>query len=414
MELDFTFDFLSTYKLLKGKFNITDPEIYIEELDLKIKSHQFSSEPVEEMMEDNSAPSKLFKALTRFFLSHNEYSDKYLFHKLEMRDSEILENINFRYFVFNATGTENSESAIIMLHGLNEKLWEKYLPWAYAVSKMTGKPVILFPLAFHMNRAPVEWSDFRLMNNIVKERNNLLPGISESCFANTALSARLQFVPLRFLSSGLQSFNDITHLSKSILAGEIEGLEKIKHIDLFGYSIGAFVTQILMMRNPENLFTNSKGFLFCGGPLMQHMTPVSRAIMDSAAAEAIEDFYVINFDNNLQRDEALRKMLDKHNQNAEIFKSMISHDRNKELRESIFEKISDRLFCLGLLKDNVMSAEGIFRTFRMKGRKNPGIEIDDFHYKYSHENPFPLLEKLSEDLNETFFRVFRKASLFLS
>jgi hypothetical protein len=45
-------------------------------------------------------------------------------------DSEINENREFRYPVFLPEGYKQTNRAIILLHGLNEKSWDKYLPWA--------------------------------------------------------------------------------------------------------------------------------------------------------------------------------------------------------------------------------------------------------------------------------------------
>ena len=51
-----------------------------------------------------------------------------------------------------------------MLHGLNERKWDKYLAWAHYLAEETGKPVIIFPTSFHINRSLPEWLNPRLMN----------------------------------------------------------------------------------------------------------------------------------------------------------------------------------------------------------------------------------------------------------
>ncbi len=96
------------------------------------------------------------------------------------------------------TGKERIKSiktngAIILLHGLNEKDWNKYLPWAYKLMKLTGKQVVLFPIAFHMNRSPAKWIDPRFLRTANKERKQIFPKVANSSFANIALSARHQF-----------------------------------------------------------------------------------------------------------------------------------------------------------------------------------------------------------------------------
>ena len=59
---------------------------------------------------------------------------------------------------------------LLLFHGLNEKDWDKYLPWAHALARATGKAVLLFPTAFHMNRAMGHWSDHRCMHRASQER----------------------------------------------------------------------------------------------------------------------------------------------------------------------------------------------------------------------------------------------------
>jgi len=76
-------------------------------------------------------------------------------------DNHIQENKTFTYTVFAPSGKEKRDKAIILLHGLNERTWEKYLTWAEYLAQNTGKPVILFPIAFHMNRTPSRWCNQR-------------------------------------------------------------------------------------------------------------------------------------------------------------------------------------------------------------------------------------------------------------
>ena len=69
---------------------------------------------------------------------------------------------------------------IIVFHGLNEKKWDKYLPWAYGLATQTGKAVVLFPIAFHMSRAPERWSSRQEMYAIAQKRMNEFPDNSET------------------------------------------------------------------------------------------------------------------------------------------------------------------------------------------------------------------------------------------
>jgi len=73
-------------------------------------------------------------------------------------DGKIDENFSFVYPVFMPGGKQRADKAILLLHGLNERNWSKYLTWAEQLCKKTGKAVILFPIAYHVNRSPLSWT----------------------------------------------------------------------------------------------------------------------------------------------------------------------------------------------------------------------------------------------------------------
>ena len=129
-------------------------------------------------------------------------------------DSQIDENRSFSYPVFIPRNCE-SKKVILLLHGLNERSWIKYLAWAYYLAEYTGSYVILFPISFHINRSPSSWKDPRAMINFMKDRNVSLGEINMSSFANIALSNRLTEDPMRFFKSGYQTTSDIVKLLSS-------------------------------------------------------------------------------------------------------------------------------------------------------------------------------------------------------
>ncbi|HBG53758.1 MAG TPA: hypothetical protein DDW70_06070, partial [Rikenellaceae bacterium] len=61
-------------------------------------------------------------------------------------DTAIGENQQFRYVVFAPAGALRFDRAIILLHGLNERSWQKYLTWAEDLVMTCGLPVVLFPI----------------------------------------------------------------------------------------------------------------------------------------------------------------------------------------------------------------------------------------------------------------------------
>ena len=107
-----------------------------------------------------------------------------------MTDDRIQENKSFSYAIFTPSGRKKNNEAIILLHGLNERTWEKYLTWAEYLTHTTGKPVILFPIAFHMNRTPGLWANPRAILPWVSKRKEEVANVTNSTFANVALSSR--------------------------------------------------------------------------------------------------------------------------------------------------------------------------------------------------------------------------------
>ena len=159
---------------------------------------------------------------------------------LNLNDTLIPENMSFSYPVFTPENA-GSKKVILLLHGLNERSWIKYLVWAYWLAENTGSHVILFPISFHINRSPDSWKDPREMIPFMKGRNAGLGGINMSSFANIALSERLAEDPLRFFNSGHQTVTDIIKLLISIRDGSHPVIPKSNKTNIFAYSIGAFL-----------------------------------------------------------------------------------------------------------------------------------------------------------------------------
>ena len=203
---------------------------------------------------------------------------------LDRVDYEIECNIHFQYHIVQPLEQKLAEGVIIVFHGLNEKKWDKYLPWAYALTKRTGKAVVLFPIAFHMGRAPERWSSRQEMYAIAQKRMSEFANNSDTSYVNAATSTRLDAFPQRLFWSGLQTYNDIVQLITDIKAGGLENIAPNAEINLFGYSIGSFLSVILMMANPKGYFTNAKLFCFCGGMTIDRMFPISKKIKDGEIA----------------------------------------------------------------------------------------------------------------------------------
>ena len=96
------------------------------------------------------------------------------------------------------------------------------------------------------------------MINFVKERNSLLGEEGMLSFANVALSNRLTEDPMRFFKSGYQTTEDIVKLFTGIRNGTHPVIPKTGRFNIFAYSIGAFLAEIILMGNPDDLFSESK------------------------------------------------------------------------------------------------------------------------------------------------------------
>ena len=68
--------------------------------------------------------------------------------ELLRQDEAVEENRRFNYPIFIPRKTNSGKRVLLLLHGLNERYWDKYLVWAEYLALNTRNPVILFPIAF--------------------------------------------------------------------------------------------------------------------------------------------------------------------------------------------------------------------------------------------------------------------------
>ncbi len=318
-------------------------------------------------------------------------------------------NENFEYPVFVPDSPNARKSCIVLLHGLNERNWEKYLPWAYSLAKQTGKSVILFPIAYHMSRSPEYWKDPRKMLPYVLQRHQELPGVGMSSVANVALSRRLTLQPERLFFSGHQVAGDLMQLMDSITNGLHPLFDKDATIDYFSYSIGTFLTQVLMLGNPGERLDNSKFFFFCGGSAFDDIYGVSKFILDTKAYEKLKHYYSNDFETDLKKKTNWRGIFNSSGL-GESFRSMLSLKMLKHYNTNPFSKYKDRLMSLSLKQDKVIIPEKVAGA--LKGNR---VEETDYNYQYSHENPFPISNKplIKDQVNMAFDSFINKAASFL-
>jgi hypothetical protein len=311
-------------------------------------------------------------------------------------DRQIGENCRFDYPVLRRTGGGKSRGVIILLHGLNERSWDKYLAWALKMVRETGKTVICFPLAFHINRTPVAWLDRTGQLDLCRHRKELTPGLEESTFVNALLSERLDENPERFLSSGIQTYQDMILLHDQIRGGLFNDIHDGADIDFLTYSIGSTLGQVLLMDSPGGRFDRSRLFVFCGGAVIRKTNPLSKAILDNKAVQSLLSFLG-------KATTPLWQNRDNTISGVRWFRTLLDEGTLRTERETRLAELGGRLCAVALAGDKVIPADAVVLT-------NPGrTEILDFPYPYKHEAPFPSFKRDFELVDEAFNQVFDRA-----
>jgi len=341
--------------------------------------------------------------------------DKRFLHNREFYDPSVTENSRFRYPVFLPDDRLQFDEAIVVLHGLNERNWNKYLSWGYTLAEQTKKAVILFPISFHINRAPEDWSNPRKLGELLTERKSMFPNLKMSTHINLALSRRLTQFPERFFLSGYQSLHDLDRLIRQIHEGGHGLFREGTKIDFFAYSIGVFLAQTMMISNENPIIENSKFFLFCGGALFSQMNGISKYIMDNKAHERIQQYYIYEIEKEINKS---RKITDVLNLTSlgKAFRSMILPDRYRRLRESMLSRFNKNIQVIAMENDRVIPARESAETIGGEYGKVPdNVSILNFPFPHLHENPFPLrIPEFKESIDRYFSEVFLRAAAFLA
>lgn len=335
---------------------------------------------------------------------------------LETSDFHIECNKRFHYHIIQDISINAAEGAIILFHGLNEKKWDKYLPWACEIAKKTKKAIILFPIGFHMDRAPETWSFRKEMYEVAQQRKNEYVDNSECSYVNAAISSRLETNPQRIFWSGLQTYSDVIRLVYAIRKGQISSISSRATFDLFGYSIGSFLSMILLMANPKGIFTHSKLFCFCGGMTIDRMYPISRYIMDSRAAIAMQKSFTELLSTDFANDPRLAHYQNSDNhKNESWFKTMLRYNFYQEDREKRIRELQHQIKSLVLKQDRVTPPIEALNTLKGGYRDiQVDVQIEDFTHPYSHMIPFPLTSKNAIEVDRSFKTLIDSASGFFT
>ncbi|MHC5310337.1 DUF6051 family protein [Myroides sp. LJL116] len=406
--------YFELYQYLKELYNSTSNPSVSSSLGVQIQRYDFTSLSASGIL--LGGPELFCTSHQKNFTSTVKQKDKDFSteHSLNAPDFSVKENLDFPICVMRDLSPLPSTEVIVLFHGLNEKRWDKYLPWGYELVKKTGKAVVFFPISFHMERAPLHWSDRKLMFEVANQRATDVTKNADTSYVNAAISTRMQEDPSRLFWSGLQTFYDFLQWIEALRQGKFHGLDKTASIDLFGYSIGSFLAIILKLANPKGILTNSKLVCFCGGMTIDRMFPVSKYIMDAKATIAMQKVFAELLTTNFASNERLAHYQCEVSHPVESwFKAMLRYNHFQEQREDRLRQMEDQIYSINLLKDEVAPPvealnmlQGPFRDIGIK------VDILDYPFKYSHMLPFSLSQKEATQVDEHFNNTMQKIADF--
>jgi hypothetical protein len=216
--------------------------------------------------------------------------------------------------------------------------------------------------------------------------------------------------PQRFFLSGYQTVCDVADLIDIIRRGEHSHIRDGGAVDLFAYSIGAMLAQVLMLSRSHILPDESRCFLFCGGSTLNTMNGTSRLIMDSRAFDRLISFYIDEFEGIIKsrRDMFTRTVTD--TSAGEAFFAMSSLTRMRSLYGHPFRKMSGKIKAVTVEGDMVIPSAAVSSAL-----DGADCEVWSVDYPFTHEIPFPLSgDEYTYSVDRTFDRLFDTAASFFS
>ena len=302
----------------------------------------------------------------------------------EVGDGLIEENISFRYPLVREASSGKARPrhnrVIILLHGLNERSFSKYLPWAYQLWAGIQAPVLLFPLTFHVNRVLPAWA--KTQQEIYDRRSRLAGNEGPHRF-NAVISDRLAARPERFFWGAVQSYLDLVDLARTIRSGRHPHFARDARIDLFGFSAGGYLSLILMLEDPDELFNDSRGIVFASGVPTRDLNLLSPFILDLDAEVAMMRLYVKNIEG--LANSRMQHWLEAHGEGRWI-KALSGLRADRALLEARLKEVRSRLLGITNVNDDVMPTGAMLNTLQGLNR-DTGVGVAEFEMGV-HESPF--------------------------
>jgi hypothetical protein len=142
------------------------------------------------------------------------------------------------------------------------------------------------------------------------------------------------------------------------------------------------------------------------------MSPVSRFILDSECNVALYSYLVEHLESHVKAHDRLRHFLEEHPEGIS-FRAMLNSGAGRREREATFARIGRRLMAVALEGDSVIAPGEVMNAVQGSRRNLPArVEVLDFDYRYSHEDPFPASESVRVPVDRAFTRVFEVAAEF--
>lgn len=300
-----------------------------------------------------------------------------------LSDTEIPENLDFRYPLvreFSAGGVRRHNRVTIILHGLNERSFGKYVPWAYHIWLRTGAPVILFPMTFHVNRVSPQW--WHQLNDSHTRRQQLAGNEHVHRF-NAIISERLATHPERFFWGALQSYWDLADLARTIRSGQHPHFVEGTRVDFLGYSAGGFLALDLLLDNPERLFDDTRAVLFATCTAVRDINLSSPLILDSMAEVALMKTYVKQLEKFFS--ERMRHWTEHHTE-ATWLKAFCGLRPERAVLEMRLREVASRVIGIANANDQVFPTGAMCNVLQGIHR-DTGIQMTELKLGI-HENPF--------------------------
>jgi hypothetical protein len=277
---------------------------------------------------------------------------------------------------------------VIILHGLNEREYRKYFPWACTLAS-AGFPVALFPITFLVNRRPRRWRRDVETQRCLRARL-AMPGNGVVTRYNIVLSERLERHPERLFLDGRQSYFDLLDLVASFRRGTLavdhgdgdgpvprQPFAEGTRVDFLGFSIGGYLTLSLLLGEGDHPdLVGSQAVIFAAAAPFAHAdqalnaNPLSPFILDERATERVREFY---------RSAAADPFLE----NAQGRWCRAIFRAEADILGPPLQRIRDRVLTIGNTADTVVPAAGMAVTLG---------PLDRVLTLGAHEYPFSLAD----------------------